>query len=101
MCGHSIENTSQCCLGDFEMPFYCVRAVHEHFRLDDRHQITFLTKRRVTRQCLGVTRDTYVCWNSVANRDHCAPFGKARAELSIFGQSLTQSVETLGNFLAV
>src|SRR5436309_4518271 len=101
MCGQRIEDTSQRLLGYFEIAFDCVCAVHEHFRLDDRHQITFLTKRRITRQRLGVTRDTYVCWNSVANRDHCAPFGKARAELSIFGQSLTQSVETLGNFLAV
>src|SRR6266487_5330073 len=100
MCGHSIEDTSQRLLGHFETAFYCVRAVHEHFRLDDRHQITFLTKRRITCQRLGVTRDTYVCWNSVANRDHCAPFGKARSQIPIFRQPLTQPVEPLGDLLA-
>src|SRR5207249_4266215 len=44
--------------------------------------------------------DAPLCGNFLANGDHRPPLGKARAELSIFGQSLTQSVETLGNFLA-
>src|SRR5438876_10403351 len=98
MCGESIENLSQRLLGDFEIAFDCVCAVHKHLRLDDRHKLAFLAKRRIASQRLGVARDTCVCWNSVADRDHCAPFGKARSEFSIFSQSITQPVETLGDF---
>src|SRR5437867_2766162 len=101
MCGQRIEDASQRLLGYFEIAFDCVCAVHKHLRLDDRHQVPFLTKRCVARQRLRVRVDAGARGNSVADRDHRPPLGKARAELSIFGQSLTQSVETLGNFLAV
>src|SRR4051812_10580978 len=82
------------------MPLQCVRAVHEYFRLDDRHQITLLAKRGVTRQRLRVRVDTRACRNSVADCDDRAPFGKTRAKLPVFGQSLAQSVQTFRDFFS-
>src|SRR6266536_273098 len=84
----SVKHAFQRLLRDFEMPFNRVRAIHEHLRFDDRHQIRFLTERRVTRQRFAVR--LYACGRGdfLANCDHCAPFGKARSELSVFGQSL-------------
>src|SRR5205809_3323434 len=96
-----MEYTSQRMHAYNEVAFNCVCAVHKQLKLDDRHQVPFLTKRCVARQRLRVRVDAGARGNSVADRDHRPPLGKARAELSIFGQSLTQSVETLGNFLAV
>ena len=81
-----IENASQGLLGDFEIPLDCVVAVHEHFRFDDRHQITFLTKCRVTRQRLRVGVDAGARGNPIADGNHGAPLRKARSELPVFGQ---------------
>src|SRR6266566_9094445 len=100
MCGQSIEDTSQRLLGHFETAFDRVRAIHEHFRLDDRHQIPFLAKRRVTRQRLRVRIDAGVRGYYVADCDNGAPFGKARAQLPILHEPIAQPVEPFGDFLA-
>ena len=44
--------------------------------------------------------DARVCGSAVADVDHRAPFGEARAELVIFGQTLAQAVEPFGDRLA-
>ena len=75
-----------------------MRAIHEHFRFDDRHQIPFLAKRRVTRQSLCIRIDACLRRDVVANRNYGTPFCKPRAKFSIFRQPVAQSVETFRDF---
>jgi hypothetical protein len=74
-------------------------AIHQHFRLDDRHDTGLLAKRGIARQCLCVLLDSTPGRDTVGNTDHAAPFGKARTKLVIFAKPFAQSVETFGNGL--
>src|SRR4030095_11786879 len=96
----SVKDALQRLLCDFEITLNCVRTIHKHFWFDDRHQIAFLTKRRVARQ--GFRVRVYACAsrNVVANRDHGPPFCKPCSQLPILGQSLAQTIQTLSKFLA-
>ena len=70
-----------------------VIAVHQHFRLDDRHDLRGLAQRGVTRQRMGVDVDRGHGRNALADIDHRAPFGEPRAALVIFLQPLGELVE--------
>ena len=48
---------------------------------------------------MRVGRDTRTARPAIAEADHRAPFGKARAHAGVFGQACTQSVQTLGHRL--
>ena len=72
-----------------------VRPVHLHFRLDNRHDASFLTQRRVSGQRMGVGLDGVPCRPALADGNHRPPFGETGAETVIFGQPLAQAVKTL------
>ena len=82
----SVKHVFERLLGDFKMTLNRMRAIHEHLRLNDRHQVRFLAKRRVTRQRLRVARDACACREFLTDRDHGAPFRKTRAQLPILHQ---------------
>src|SRR5438093_762853 len=86
------ESPFQALLRAFEMPVTRMCAIHEHFRFDDRHHISFLTKRCIARQQFGVCRNASVRRNFVTDADHGAPFGESRSQLPVLRQPLTQSV---------
>ncbi len=75
-------------------------AVHQHFRLHHRHQAALLAQRRVTGERVGVGLDAGARRDVVADVDHRAPLGEARAELVILLEPIAQAVETLGDDLA-
>ena len=68
-------------------------AVHQHFRLDDRNDLRGLAQRGVARQRMRVDVDRGHGGNTLADIDHRAPFGEARAALVIFLQPLGELVE--------
>ena len=70
-------------------------AVHQDFRLHNRHQSGFLAQRREERQGLGICLNAGRGGQTVANGDHCAPFREARAESPIHRESLAEPVESL------
>ena len=74
-------------------------AIHQHFRLDDRHNACFLAKRRITRQRVRVRLDAVPAWRGVRDGDHRPPFGEACAGLVIVGQPLAQPVQPFGDLL--
>src|SRR5664280_2057001 len=45
--------------------------------------------------CIG--SDAAPAWQSIANRNHGAPFGKTGAHLKVFSEAVAQSVETFGH----
>ena len=45
----TVKDPFQRLLGDFEVPFNRMGAIHEHFWLDNRHQVAFLAKRTNSR----------------------------------------------------
>ena len=75
-------------------------SVHQHLRLDDRHDAGFLAKRGVAGERLGVLLDGAPGRQIVGDRDDAAPFGEAGAELVVFGEPLAQAVEAFGDGLA-
>src|SRR5213595_3586065 len=78
-----------------------VCAVHEHLRLNDRHDVALLAQRRIARQSMRVRSDGECAGNSaLGNIDDCAPFGEARTEPAVFDEPLAQAVEPLGDGLA-
>ncbi len=77
-----------------------VAAVHQHFRLDDRHDIGFLAERRIARQRLGVGEDRPARRNAVRNIDNRAPLREPRAEVVIVLQAAGEAVEPFGDRLA-
>src|SRR5678815_2010713 len=76
-----------------------VIAVHQHFRLHDRHDTRFLAQRRVARERMRVRIDAELRRKARADVDDGAPLRKARAELVVLGEPLAQTVEALGDRL--
>ena len=77
-----------------------VIAVHQHFRLDDRHDLRRLAERGIARQRMRVGADAGVGRNAGADVDHAAPFRKARALLVVFRQPVGELVEADGDHFA-
>ncbi len=76
-----------------------VIAIHQHFRLDDRHNARFLAQRRVARERVSVGVDRELRRIARADVDHGAPLGEARTQLVVLGETLAQAVETFGDRL--
>ena len=87
-------------LGDVLAACDVMVAVHQHFRLDDRHDAVFLRQRGIARQRLGIGIDAVVGRECRADIDHRAPFGEARAQLVIFDEALAQAVQAFGDGFA-
>ena len=77
-----------------------VRAVHEHFRLDDRHDSGFLAQGRIARQRVGVGVNAEIARHVRIDIDDGAPLGELRTEFPIPREAFAQPVESLGNLLA-
>ena len=69
-------------------------AIHQHFRLNHRHDAYFLAECGVTGECVAVGFNAGAGRNIVADADHRAPFGKTGAELRVFLQAITQAIKT-------
>ena len=61
---------------------------HQTFQLDDRHDVLFLTQRRIARERIGVGDDAVVARDASADVDDRAPLSERRAEIAIFDQPL-------------
>src|SRR5262249_59437686 len=70
-----------------------VVAIHQDLRLDDRDEPGLLADRRVARERVGVRADATPGRDTVADRDHRSPLGKARAEADVLLAPLRQAVE--------
>src|SRR5882757_279644 len=94
----SVKDAFQRLLCDLEITFNRVSTIHKYFGFDYRYQILFLTKCRVTCKRFSVRVDACARGNVLPNRNHGAPFCEPCSQFPVFGQSLAQSVKTLGNF---
>ena len=74
-------------------------AVHQHFGLDDRHDLRFLAERRIAGERMRVGLDAVPRRTAIGDGDDGAPLREARAELIVFGEALAQSVEPFGDRL--
>ncbi len=61
------------CAGDRLATFDRMRTVHQHFRLDDRNEVLFLTEGRIPRQRVRIGADAGLARQSVADIDDRAP----------------------------
>ena len=95
-----LERLVQHALGHIMAAVDVVIAVHQHFRLHDRHDLRRLAQRRIARQRMRVDADRGHGRDAAADIYHRAPFGEARAALVIFLQSLGELVETDRDHLA-
>ena len=80
-------------VGDVVAAVDVVVAVHQHFGLDDRHDLRGLAERGVARERVRVGVDRGVGRDARADVDHRAPFREARALLVIFRQPIGELVE--------
>ena len=78
-----------------------VVAVHEDLRLDDGHQPGLLAQRRKSGQRVGVRLDAATGRYAVSYGDDRPPLGELRAKVGVLREPVAQTVETLGNELAV
>jgi len=76
-----------------------VIAVHQHFRLDHRHQALFLAQGSIAGERMGVGFDAGARGDVIANMDHRPPFGKTRTKFVILLQARTQTIEPFGHHL--
>ena len=76
-----------------------MRAVHQHFGLDDRHDVRFLAQRRIAGERMRIGVDRELRRNAIGDVDHRAPLGEPRAELVVLGETLAQAIETFGDRL--
>ena len=77
-----------------------VRAIHQHFRLDDRDDAVFLAERGIARQRMRIRVDGELRGNAFRDVDDRAPLGEAGAELVVLDQPLAQAIEPFGDRLA-
>ncbi len=75
-------------------------AVHDHFRLDHRHQPGFLAQRGITGQRVAVGFDGGGAGVFFADVDHRAPLGELGTQLGVFLQTLTQAIKAFGDDVA-
>src|SRR3954467_3664413 len=76
-------------------------AVHQHLRLDDRHEAGFLRQRRVARERVRVRPEAVLARNALADRDDAAPLREPRTELAVLVEPGAQAVEPFGDRLAL
>ncbi len=95
-----LERLVEDALGHLNAAVDVVIAVHQHFRLDDRHDLRGLAQCRITGQRMRVDADRGHARDTLANVDHRAPFRKARTALVIFLQPLGELVEAGGDRFA-
>src|ERR1700761_3114398 len=100
MLGQLVEYRLQHRARDFLTALDRMTAVHQDFRLDDRHNVVFLTERGVTGQRVRIGLDGKRSWNPVGDVDARTPLRKTRAQLVVLDQALTQAIETFGDGLA-
>jgi hypothetical protein len=86
--------------GDLRAALEAVRALHQHFRFDDRHELLLLTKGGVARERMSIGRHAGVSRQPSADADDRPPFREPRAKLPIFDEPIAQAVEPLGDRLA-
>ena len=84
-------------VGDFFTSLDVVVRIHQHFGLDDRHDVGFLTQRGIARQRMRIDMDRVVGRRIVANRDDGAPLGETRTGRLVFFQALAQTIQTFGD----
>ncbi len=77
-----------------------VVGVHQYLGLDDRDDPGFLAQGRVAGECVRVGPDARDRGDAVADRDHRAPLGEARAEGAVLVESAPKPVEALRDLLA-
>jgi hypothetical protein len=77
-----------------------VVGVHQHLRLDDRHDAGLLREGRIAGERVGVDMEAGVGGDAVADRDHGAPLAEARAERVVLREAGAQAVEALRHLLA-
>ncbi len=75
-------------------------AVHQHLRLDHRHDLVGLTEGGVAGQGMGVGLDRPPGRNAGGDVDHPPPFGEAGAALVGAGQAVPEAIQALGHRLA-
>src|SRR5271165_3870091 len=77
------KNGMKDCSGDLLAAFDRMRSVHQHFRLDDRNEILFLTEGCIPRQRVRIGADAGVARQSVADMDDCAPLRETGAHIAV------------------
>src|SRR5262249_20538850 len=83
--------------GDFLAALDRVRSVHQHFRLDDRHQLLLLTQGSVPRQRMHICTHASGTRSRIRDRDDSAPFRETRTHIVILPETIPQTVKPLGD----
>src|SRR6185437_5703400 len=75
-------------------------AVHEHFRLHDRHDVVFLGQRRIAGQRVRIGLNAEGAGDAIGDVDDRTPFREARTEGTVLDEPLPQAVEAFVDGLA-
>ena len=92
------EHRAQHFVGDLATLLQRMLAIHDNLRFDNRNEACLLAQRRITSQSMGIGFNATPTRKPIADRNHRAPFGEARAHLKIFVKAITQSVQAFGDF---
>ena len=87
-------------LGRFVAAFDRVVAVEQDLGLDDGNDRGFLAQRRVASQGMRISIEAGVAGNTGTDGNDRAPLGETSAELEIFLQPASQTVQPLGDFFS-
>jgi len=100
LCVQLTEDRPQDLLGHLTAATQRMRAVHEHFRLDDGDHAGFLAERRITGQRVRVGRDAPTARKAVAQDNHRAPLGESGTHSRILDEAFAQPIQALGDSFA-
>ena len=87
------EHCSQHFVCDLATLLQRMLAIHDDLRFDNRNETCLLTQRRITSQCMGIGFNAAPTRKPIADRNHRAPLGKARAHANVFSKSVAQSIQ--------
>ena len=75
-------------------------SVHQHFRLDDRHQMLFLAERGVSPKGVCIRNHTRSARQRIRNTKNGSPLGKASTHVTVRCEAVAKPVEPFGNRFA-
>ena len=85
--------------GDLFAALDRMRSVHQHFGLDDRHELLLLTERGVSREGMRIRAHARRARQRRRDADNRPPLREAGAHAVIFREAIPQPVQSLGDGL--
>ena len=94
------EHRVKHCAGNLFAALDRMFSVHQHFRLDDRHQMLFLAERGVSPKGVCIRNHARSARQCIRNTENGSPLGKASTHVAVLGEAVPKPVKSFGDRFA-